>query len=260
MTPFFEIKNACVYRGENIIFENFNLNLFLNQSTAILGPNGAGKTTLFKLLTREISPRVSPDSHIKLFGETHTNIWELRKKIGIISHEYQSNYQSLATGEDVVLSAFFGSVGIHGHHQVTAQQQQKARDTMQTLGLQNLAKRGFLKLSFGQQRRLLLARALVHDPEVLIFDEPTVGLDLGSAMQFMGEIRELSATSKTVLLITHHLQELVPEIERVVMLKNGRVFLDGNTHQVVNSENVSKLFDCPIEVKHHGGSYWAAPA
>ncbi|MBX2857300.1 MAG: ATP-binding cassette domain-containing protein [Cellvibrionaceae bacterium] len=260
MTPFAEIKNARVYRGENIVFENLNLNFFLKQNTAILGPNGAGKTSLFKLITREISPRVSPGSHIKLFGEVHTNIWQLRKKIGIISHEYQSNYQTLASGEEVVLSAFFGSVGVHGHHRIEAAQRQKAKNLMQSLGLQTLADKPYLQLSFGQQRRLLLARALVHDPEVLIFDEPTVGLDLGSSMQIIREIRQLSATNKTILLITHHLQELVPEIQRVIMLKNGQVFKDGDKQTVVTSKNVSQLFDVAVEIQCQSDCYIAAPS
>lgn len=259
MKPFVEIKNARVYRGENIVFENLNLNFFLKQNTAILGPNGAGKTSLFKLITREISPQVSPGSHIKLFGEVHTNIWQLRKRIGIISHEYQNNYQSLASGEQVVLSAFFGSVGIHGHHNIHDAQRQKARCIMQSLGLQALADKPYLQLSFGQQRRLLLARALVHDPEVLVFDEPTVGLDLGSSMQIIQEIRELSATGKTILLITHHLQELVPEIHRVVMLKNAQVFKDGDKQRVVTSQNISQLFDVAVEVQCQNNVYVAAP-
>jgi len=259
MQTIVEIKNAKVYRAQTKVFENLNLSFELGVNTAVLGPNGAGKTTLLKLITREISPVVSDNSSISLFGENKTNIWELRKKIGVVSHEFQNDYLALATGEEVVLSAFFGSVGIHGHHVVSEDHREKAWQIIERLKLQNLAKKQYLQLSTGQQRRLLLARALVHKPQVLIFDEPTNGLDISASIQIIEQMRSLSQQGITLLLVTHHLQEIIPEIQRVIMLKDGSVYKDGDKNTLMKSENLSSLFQIPLTVQNQNGYFQVIP-
>jgi iron complex transport system ATP-binding protein len=257
---YLDIKNGDVFQGRSQVFHNLNLKLLLGENVAILGPNGAGKTTLLKLITRELYPVVNPGSHVKLFGDERVLLWELRKKIGLVSQDFQNNYSAHIKGTDVVLSGFFGAVGVHGHHQVTAAQRERAQVSMEQLAVNHLADSFYAHLSTGQQRRLLLARALVHDPEVLVLDEPTNGLDLKAALELTQHLRHLARMGKSLLLVTHHVQEIIPEIGRVVLLREGRVVADGPKQALMQSETLSALYDVPLQVAENGGYYQVLPA
>lgn len=257
--PILDIKNAQVFRGKNKIFNGLNLCLPHGKNVAILGPNGAGKTTLLKLITRELYPVVRPDSHIQIFGEELVKLWELRKKIGLVSHEFQQQYQALATGLDVVVSAFFGSVGIHQHQHSTAEQIAQATETLAHHKLTELKDKQFLQLSTGQQRRLLLARAMIHKPEVLILDEPTASLDVSAAFQLISDIRALVGKGLTLILVTHHIEEIIPEIERVIILKDRKIRHDGEKHEVLTSDILSEAFNTPLRVSENCGYFQWVP-
>lgn len=254
-----EIKNATVYRKDTRVFDNLSLNINAKQATAILGPNGAGKTTLLKLLTREIYPVVKADSFIKLFGNETVNIWDLRKKIGLVSHEFQNSYETMATGMEVVLSAFFGSTGLYEHHITNEEQRTEAEKILSALNLLNLRDKCFIKLSTGQQRRLLLARAIVHQPQALILDEPTAGLDLAAAFKLIHDMRRWCNSGHSLVLVTHHVQEIIPEIERIIFLKDGKILADGNKKELMTSENLSRLYDTDIELSENKGFYSVSP-
>jgi len=255
-----EIKNATVFRKNTRVFNDLSLTLHKGVSTAILGPNGAGKTTFLKLLARELYPVEKTGSQLKIFGRQHINIWQLRKKMGFVSQEFQASYEAIASGLDVVTSAFFGSVGIHSHQQVTSEQKRKALTLMEELGLVNLIEQQYLSLSTGQQRRLLLARALIHEPEVLVFDEPTNGLDITTAFKLLEDIRQWCRAPKTLILVTHHLQEIIPEIQHVVLLKKGELIAQGKKERLLTSETISELYDYPLVVKESEGFYTVSPA
>ena len=260
MTDFiYQIRHADVFRGfypkATQVFNNLSIDLKKHEHTAILGPNGSGKTTLLKLLTREISPVVKDGSFIKIFDQEQVNIWELRERIGVVSHDFQTNYQSLATGLDVVVSAFFGSIGIHQHQTPTEEQRSLAKQQLQKLNIEALENKPYLQLSTGQQRRLLLARALIHQPEVLIFDEPTNGLDIKSSIALLSELRKLARSGVTLILVTHHLDEIVPEIDRVVMLKQGEVMADGKKSSTLTEENFSQVFELDVTLTEEDGYY-----
>lgn len=258
--PVLDIHNARVFRGNTRVFDEFSLQLHKGENTVILGPNGAGKSTLLKLITRELLPVVSDNSYCRVFGEERMPIWELRQKIGVVSQDFQNNYLALATGLDVVLSAFFGSVGIHGHHQVTEVQVQQARQQLVDLELADLADRQYLQLSTGQQRRLLLARALIHTPAALIFDEPTSGLDLKAAFRIIEDMQALAASGTTLIVVTHHIHEIVPDIQRVIFLKNGRIHADGSKQALLQAETLSDLYDTSLQLSEQRGFYQAFPA
>lgn len=256
---YLDIHRAEVFQGSTRVFEDLDLQFHAGENTAILGPNGAGKTTLLKLLTRELYPVVKPDSYVHLFGSERVLLWELRKKIGLVSQDFQNDYSSHIKGLDVVLSGFFGAVGVHGHHQVRPEHQSRAKTLMQRLGAAHLADCYYAHLSTGQQRRLLLARALVHDPEVLVLDEPTNGLDLKAAIELTQSLRELARASKSLLLVTHHVQEIIPEIERVVLLSQGDVVADGPKQELLTDKVLSDLFEIPIRVLENDGFYQVLP-
>jgi len=254
-----DLKNVSVFRGVNQVFDHLSLQLYKNENTAILGPNGSGKTTLLKLITRELMPVVRPDSHCLLFGQSRMTLWDLRKRIGLVSQDFQNDYRSLATGEEVVLSAFFGAVGIHGHHEVTAAMRKQTHSILSQLGIQELANRAYLQMSTGQQRRLLLARALIHKPEVLIFDEPTSSLDLRASLQLIRDMRDLTQQGTTLILVTHHINEVIPEITRTVFLQNGKIIADEDKQVLLNDRSISDLYGVNVKLQQENGYYQAYP-
>ena len=214
--PLIDISNATVGRGTTRVFENLHLRIPQHQQVAILGPNGSGKTTLLKLLNREIYPVANPHSRVLILGRETWNVWELRAHIGIVSHDLQTRYRPTTSGLNVVVSGFLSSVGVHGilARRIRPAQIERARETMAQLGVAELADVPLANMSTGQQRRCLLARALVHDPETLILDEPTEGLDIAASFDYLARIRNLVAAGKNVVLVTHAVHEIPPSVDR----------------------------------------------
>ena len=177
--PLIDIRNATIYRGETKVFENLDLTIEQHEPAAILGPNGSGKTTLLKVINRELYPVHQEGSKVSILGRETWNVWELRSHIGIVSHDIHARYQDKTNGLSVVVSGYLSSVGIHGSlaSRISPQQVRRAKEIMADLGIDSLQKTPLRKMSTGQQRRCLLGRALVHDPDTLILDEPTAGLD-----------------------------------------------------------------------------------
>ena len=256
----FDIHNVSVYRGNRKVLDDFSLRIDAGQHTAILGPNGAGKTTLIKIMTRELYPVVNEDSHIKIMGKDLIDIWQLRQHIGLVSQEFQQDYRTTANGLEVVLSGFFGAVGVHEHNHVSTQHRRRASEVLDFFGITRLADCPFMQLSMGQQRRLLLARAFVHEPRILVLDEPLNSLDVQAAFHVLGDIRRLVGEGVTIVLVTHHIDEIIPEIERVVLLKSGTIRFDGAKHKALSAANLSTLFDTPLEVSCTQGHYHWVPA
>lgn len=257
---YFHITQGDVYQGATRVLENLNLGLHLGEHTAILGANGAGKSTLLKLITRDLYPVVKPGSQLRLFGQERPTRWGLHSRMGLVSHDLQQHYSGHITGLDVVLSGFFGSHGLHGHHHPSPQQRQTAHHLMERLQLQDLRQAYYQHLSCGQQRRLLIARALVHGPHLLVLDEPTAGLDIPSAHSIQHQLRTLAQTGTTLLIVTHHIHEIIPEISRCLLLQNGRVIQDGPPQHTLTSTQLSQLYQTPLNVVQQGGYYQVFPA
>ena len=257
--PLIEIHDATVFRGDTRVFHHFSLALEQLRNTAIIGPNGSGKSTLLKILTRELYPVFSDQSFVRILGDEHKDIWSLRSKLGLVSSDLHYEYTNEATGIEVIVSGFFSSVGVWGHHDPVDYQIKKAKEVLMKLGIIELEDRKYGALSTGQQRRLLLGRALVNNPPSLLFDEPTTGLDLTATFQYLDTMRELIKSGRTLILVTHHLHEIPPEIQRVILLKNGEIFADGNKQEVLTSMLLTKLYDQPIELLEKEGWYQAVP-
>lgn len=254
-----QIQKALVYRGRTLVFNNLSLEITRGQSVAILGPNGSGKSTLLKLLSRELYPRPREDSFIKVLGEECWNVWELRSHLGIVSQDLQEGYLSGARGQEVLLSGIYSSIGIWPYQSFTPQDRQRTERLMESLRISHCREKCFSEMSTGEQRRLLLGRALIHDPEVLVLDEPTSGLDVQACFQYMTIIRGLMTAGKTVVLVTHHIHEIPPEISRVVLLKAGRIVNDGEKTAVLTSNTLSDLFDIPVALVRMNGFYQVIP-
>lgn len=259
MAQLIEIKNATVYRGDTKVFDHFSLSIEQETNTAIIGPNGAGKTTLLKLLNREIYPVHSNDSCVRILGKDRWNVWELRKSLGVVSHDLQTQYLGHVRGIDVVLSGYYASVGVYDYQDFSTEQISKAHEIIRMLGVDDIKQRLFATLSTGQQRRFLLGRALIHQPQNLVLDEPTSGLDLQAMFQYMDVIRELMQSGRTLLLVTHHIHEIPPEINRVILMLNGRIIDDGDKADMLTDEKLSRLYGVAVHVVTANGYYQTLP-
>jgi iron complex transport system ATP-binding protein len=263
MQKIIEIKNATVYRGQTCVFENFSLDLTEGQNTVILGPNGAGKSTLLKLLSRDLYPvaqaKSQAESYVRLYGQERWDVWELRSRFGIVSHDLQQQYVGNARGFNIILSGFYSSIDIAWHHTFSDDDTARAQKVLDLLGIGALQEKTYATMSTGEQRRFLLGRALINDPEALVLDEPTSGLDLQACFQYLATIRHLMQAGKTLALVTHHIHEIPPEVSRVVLLKQGRVIADGKKEEVLTNAQLSALFETPVELVQTNGFYQALP-
>ncbi len=260
--PLIDIRNATIFRGSTRVFDNFNLTIEQHEQVAILGPNGSGKTTLLKVVNREIYPVLRDDSWVRILGRSRWNVWQLRSHIGVVSHDLQTKYRSSISGLDVVLSGYLSSVGIHGilAGRITEAQKSDARQVMHDLGVESLADTPLGKMSTGQQRRCLLGRALVHKPDTLILDEPTAGLDLSASFDYLARIRDLVSNGKNIVLVTHLLNEIPPDIERIVLLREGSIVADGPKEEVLTEDNLQTTYGTLIKLARVDGYYLAYPA
>lgn len=259
-SAYLELEAVEAWLGTRRVFEDLSLRLFGGEHTVVLGPNGSGKSSLVKLLSRELYPVVKPGSCLRIFGSETVNLWQLRSRIGLVSQDLHAAYVGRVGAADVVLSGFFGSVGI-GRSQVASEaQRRRVAELMEQLGLADLAGRPYGQLSEGQRRRLLLARALVHGPEVLVLDEPTNGLDLKAKHQLLAILRQLAGAGTTLLLVTHQIEAVLPEIRRCVLLREGRVVGDGPADALLQDAPLSALFATPLRVCEANGYRQVLPA
>jgi len=246
-----------VQRGNLIGLNGLSLRVKCGEHVAILGPNGSGKSTLIKTITRECYPLIRPGAALRILGQESWNIFDLRAHLGVVSNDLMSQCTRDITGRELVLSGFFGSIGIWPNHRVTEDMEAASAGAMQRLEVGHLADRWLNELSSGEARRLLIARALIHHPTTLLLDEPTTSLDLPALREVRSTLRNLASSGVGILLVTHHLDDIIPEIDRVVLLRDGAVHYDGPKTDVLTSERLSELFRSPLEVFERDGFYHA---
>ena len=227
------------------------------EHVAILGPNGSGKSTLIKTITRECYPLIRPETTLQILGQKDWNIFDLRSHLGVVSNDLMARCTREITGRELVLSGFFGSIGIWPTHQVTSEMEDASAAAMKRLEVSHLAGRWLDELSSGEARRLLIARALIHNPSTLLLDEPTTSLDLPTLREVRHHLSGLAASGVGLLLVTHHLDDIIPEIERVILLRDGKVYLDGPKREVLTAERLSAVFRSELEVFERDG-FWHA--
>ena len=256
MTPLIEFDNVTVKRGLNTVLDGFTLRIARGEHVAILGPNGCGKSTLIKVISRDLYPVIKDEPwSLRILGRDTWNLFELRNHLGLVSNDWMQMCIRDFSGWDIVLSGFFGSVGIWPYHAVTPEMEQKAREVLNLLEITHLAPRTTDEMSSGEARRILIARALVHDPEALVLDEPTTSLDLRATVDLRDILRKLAAAGISIVMVTHNLPDIIPEMRRVVMIRNGKVFRDGPKECVLERRALSELFEVPLEVLERGGYY-----
>ena len=243
--PLIEIRDATIWRGGTRVFDSLTLTLDQGEHVAVLGPNGSGKSTLLMAITRELYPVADRNSVFRILGRERWNVWDLRRHIGVVSHDLQARYSPGTTALDVVASGFHSSIGTHCDDDT---ERGRALEIMRDLGIEALRGTPFKRMSTGQQRRCLLGRSLVHEPDTLILDEPTAGLDPAASFDYLSRIRELAADGRSLVLVTHHINEIPPEIDRVVLLRDGAVIGDGEKRRMLTSERLSHAFGTAMKV------------
>lgn len=258
--------DATVIRDDRPVLDRLTLTIGEREHTAILGPNGAGKSALVRLLTHEDRPLAADAGPppVRVFGDSRWDVFELRSQLGIVSADLHQrfvfgNNEGRVTAEAAVLSAFFASQGILRYGRVTGEMRERAAEALARMGASHLARRRLDEMSSGEARRVLLARALVTAPRALVLDEPATGLDLIARHAFMERVRQIAREGTTLILITHHIEEIVPEIERVVLLRHGRIAAAGEKRQVLTAAHLSELFESPVAIDEAEGYYYARP-
>ncbi len=205
-----DFQNLRVMRGQKIALDDFSLRIEADEHIAILGPNGCGKSTLIKTITRECYPVARLESSLNILGEESWNVFDLRARLGIVSNDLMLSCTREACGRDVVLSGFFSSTGIFPNHDVDSAKQKLADAALAELKILHLAERPVCEMSSGEARRVLIARALVHNPGALLFDEPCNSLDLSAQQSLRQTMRELANSGTAIILVTHELADIVP--------------------------------------------------
>jgi len=289
--PFLQLCNASVVLGGVRVLDNLTLSIDVGEHAAILGSNGAGKSTLMRLLTLQLYPLMDRDGTaaeregsvtereavameregfsraseegpppIRLFGRDRWNVFELRSQMGIVSADLHDrfvhgNSNGVVNALDAVASGFFATHGVFAHQRVTAAMRTQALEALDRVGAAALATRTLDTLSTGEARRVLIARALVHTPKVLVLDEPTRGLDLVARHAFMERVRDVARQGTTILLVTHYVEEIIPEIDRVVLLERGRIAFDGSKREVLTGPRLSQIFAGALVVHESAGYF-----
>jgi len=255
--PLIELDRACVIRGQVRVLHDLTLRIAQGQHTALLGPNGCGKSSFIKLITRELYPLAHADGTVavRVLGQNRWQVDRLRSQLGIVTGDLSSNLADMPglTVEEAVLSGFFASFVVPAFREVTDDMRARVRETLALTGALSLLHRGYAELSAGETRRVLIARALVNRPQALLLDEPSTGLDLVARQHLIATMRALAAQGITLVLVTHHIEEVIPEIERVVLLRGGRIAADGTRAELLRDGPLSDVFGGPIQVIEHDG-------
>ena len=254
-----DLQNITVFQGRNKVLDNFSLTIDESQSTVILGPNGSGKTTLLKLLNRELYIVEDPKSSLKIFEKDKWNVDDLRSNLGVVSQHLQHGYSESTIGLYVVLSAFYSSDGIWKPQKFEHETLHRANEVMDLLSLSDFKDRAFSSMSTGEQRLFLTTSSISTDTPDLLFVNPTRVLDMSTCFQYLEIIRELIGMGKKVVLVTHHVHEIPPEVTRVILLKEGKIIDDGNKDEILTDTNLTNLFDWPIKLVKENGYYQAMP-
>ncbi|MGI5964924.1 MAG: ABC transporter ATP-binding protein [Candidatus Methanomethylophilaceae archaeon] len=252
-----ELRNVSVVRDGRRILDSVNLDIDAGENVAVIGPNGSGKTTLIKLLRGEIYPYFDEENpaSMKIFGENLWSVPEIKKRIGTVSMDLQSMFGEETLVGDVILSGFFGSLDVFRNHDVTDSMKAGALRAAEYMGVEHLMERTLHGLSLGEMRRVLIARALVFEPKMLVLDEPMTGLDIVMRSKFRRMFDIMAESGVSIAMITHDLSDIPVSVRRVIMIKDGKVYADGPKEEVLVSEKVSGLFGEPIKVKCANGIY-----
>ncbi len=242
-------------RGDNVGIQDLTLSIGAGEHVAILGPNGCGKSTLIKTITRECYPLLAEESSVSILGKSVWNVADLRSMMGIVSNDLMTQCTREITGFEIVLSGFFPSIGIWPNNEVQEWMYERAYAVLELLEAAHLAEKPVDEMSSGEARRMLIGRALVHEPKALLLDEPSTSLDLFAQHELRELVGKLARSGIGIVLVTHHLSDLIPEIERVILMRKGRILADGPKDEMLTESRLGELFGIPVELAKRDGYY-----
>ncbi len=252
-----ELRNVSVVKDGNRILDRVSLTIEFGENVAIIGLNGSGKTTLLKLLRGDVYPYDddSCEYYMRIFGEDRWNIFQLRSKMGVVSMDLQNKFDLHTTVREVIGSGFFGSLDVFRGMTVTPEMEELIRLRSAEMGIDDLLQREIDGLSLGEMRRALIARALITNPRMLVLDEPMTGLDIVMKSKFRRMFDILIDNGVAIVMITHELTDIPLKVNRVIMIRDGRIYADGAKDELLDDRHVSDLYGEPIRVESTDGIY-----
>ena len=253
--PLLDMRNVSVRREARLGLDNVTLRINDGEHLAILGPNGSGKSTLVKTITRELYPLLREGTFMSIMGRERWHVFALRAMLGIVSADLMTACTRDLTGREVALSGFFSSIGVPPSEAVEPWMVDRADEALERMDATYLCERTMTEMSSGEGRRVLLARSLVHRPKALLLDEPATALDLYAQHELREMMRKLATDGITLVLVTHQLSDIIPEIDRVVLMREGRIAADGPKADLLQSSILSDLFGLEVAVGEVGGYY-----
>lgn len=244
------MKNVFWKNGNRNILKKINWTVKQGEHWAILGLNGSGKTSLLNLINGYIWPSKGMVSVLgNNFGEY--DIRELRKSIGMVSSYLQEKFYTIETAEEIILSGKFATIGLY--NRISLKDHKSAKKILESLGCITVLKKPYCILSQGEKQKVLIARALINAPKILLFDEPLSGLDIFGREHLLSYIEKLVTKDKstTIIYVTHKVEEILPIFTHVLLLKKGEIYLKGEKKDVLTNENLSGFFETPTRINLH---------
>lgn len=252
---FLEMRRVNVARGDAIVLHDINLHIDAGEHVAILGPNGCGKSTLIKTITCECYPIVEPRTSIQLLGRARWDVSQLRQHLGVVEANLPGERTGVTRGIDAVVAGFFSASTLWPNLHVTDEMRQRAQEALVRMGAAHLSEKLVGQMSAGEQRRIMIARALVHRPATLLLDEPSNALDIAAQRELREALRMVAQQGTGVIMVTHHLADILPEMNRVIMMREGRIFADGLKNELITPQKLRELFGVEVTLTEHEG-YW----
>lgn len=250
---FLDLQHVNVVRGNRTVLHDIHLNVLPGEQIALLGPNGCGKSTLLKTMTCELYPLVHPETRVRIFDREQWDLTELKKRLGVVQNEIPGKPMLKITGREAVLTGFFSSSTLWPNLSVTDAMQARTDEILTQIDADNLSERPFGEMSAGQQRRILIGRALVASSDCLLLDEPSNALDLAAQRDLRELLIVLAARGTTIVMITHHIADIIPAMQRVVMMRDGRIVADGARQELLTEAALSDLFRTDVRLTERDG-------
>lgn len=253
-----DFENIDIGYDDKIVLKDINIKIKKGEHFAIIGANGSGKSTLMKLIQSQIHPRHTKEFKKEIFGKSIYSIFELKNRLGVVTNDLHNTFEKDApylSGFLVVISGFYSSIGVFTHQDFSKEQIKKAKEIMKFLEIENLKDKKVSSMSTGELRKCIVGRALIHNPEAFILDEPTVGLDIKAQINFIKLLEKLAKT-KTIILVTHHLEEIFKDIKYVALMHNQTIFKSGKKEDILTSENLSHIFDVELKISEKNRRYY----
>jgi iron complex transport system ATP-binding protein len=269
MRPFLELEEVNVARGGRTVLHGINLRVEAGEQIAVLGPNGCGKSTLIKTMTCECYPLALEGTRVSIFGRERWDLTELKRRLGVVSDELPGRPTLRTTGRDAVLTGFFSSSTLWPNLVVTEAMRARAEEVLELVGAAGIAQKLVGEMSAGEQRRVMIGRALVGSGagsgradsgasnQMLLLDEPSNALDIAAQQGLRTMLRRLAQQETGILMITHQIADILPEIGRVILMREGRIVADGAKEKLLTARVLSELFGVEVRVMERDGFYHA---